>query len=61
MCCLFFVFEGTDADIFFNENSESYELQEKNDLYQNEPLQCPVPVTGPGQPLTKGTLSTTGV
>ena len=29
VCCLFFVFEGTDADIFFNKNSESYELEEK--------------------------------
>lgn len=24
--------EGTDADIFFNKNSESYELEKKNDL-----------------------------
>lgn len=36
MCCLFLVFEGTDADIF-NKNSVSCESEENNDPYKMKP------------------------
>lgn len=32
VCRLSFASEGTDADIVFSKNSESYGLEEKNDL-----------------------------